>query len=184
MIATAMPTTTTTAGASGKSGHARRGARPPFIVIVPVAMPAPKLDGWGARDESTCGSYIVHIECLRGSAMKLSPNTLRSRARDLGNVRSRSGMDPAAKRWTLNGRDMAKNFKKPVTLIVYGWRENAPGTLAWVFPSKRAAMRAVRAFSNAIDWLIVKGRRASDALDLFDVEALRRSGLVLSSSAA
>lgn len=79
---------------------------------------------------------------------------------------------------------MAKNPKKPVTLIVYGWRENAPGTLAWVFPSKRAAIRAVRALRNAIGWLIVKGQRAGDVLDLFDVEELRRSGLVLSSSVA
>jgi hypothetical protein len=64
-----------------------------------------------------------------------------------------------------------------VTLVIYGWHESQPGTLAWVFPSLRAALRAVHAMRNAIGWLIVKGQRAVDG-DV-DVDALRRMGLVL-----
>jgi hypothetical protein len=64
-----------------------------------------------------------------------------------------------------------------VTLVVYGWRESEPGTLAWVFPSVRAALRAVRAMRNAIAWLVVEGTRALDG-DV-DVDALRRAGAVL-----
>jgi hypothetical protein len=64
-----------------------------------------------------------------------------------------------------------------VTLVIYGWRESQPGTLAWVFPSLRAALRAVHAMRNAIGWLIVKGKRAVDGE--VDVDALRRMGLVL-----
>lgn len=70
----------------------------------------------------------------------------------------------------------AKTLSLPVTLIVYGWRENAPGTLAWVFPSFSAARAAVEAFRNAARWLIVAGRRADDNVD---VERVRRDGLVL-----
>ena len=64
-----------------------------------------------------------------------------------------------------------------VTLIVYGWRENAPGTLAWVFPSYAAAVKAVRALRNAARWLIVAGRGAAEH-DV-DVDEVRRSALVL-----
>jgi hypothetical protein len=64
-----------------------------------------------------------------------------------------------------------------VTLVIYGWHESEPGTLAWVFPSLRAALRAVRAMRNAIAWLIVEGRRAFDG-DV-DLEELRRDGAVL-----
>ena len=64
-----------------------------------------------------------------------------------------------------------------VTLIVYGWHENAPGTLAWVFPSYAAAVKAVRALRNAVRWLIVAGRGASEH-DV-DVDEVRRSALVL-----
>lgn len=67
--------------------------------------------------------------------------------------------------------------RQAVTLVVYGWRESEPGTLAWVFPSVRAALRAVRALRNAIGWLIVRGKRAFDG-DV-DVPALRRAGAVL-----
>ena len=63
-----------------------------------------------------------------------------------------------------------------VTLIVYGWHSNEPGTLAWVFPSLEAASRAARAMRNAVRWLIVAGERATGALD---VDALRRDGVVL-----
>ncbi|HEX8792209.1 MAG TPA: hypothetical protein VF765_14745 [Polyangiaceae bacterium] len=67
--------------------------------------------------------------------------------------------------------------RQTVTLVVYGWRESEPGTLAWVFPSVRAALRAVRALRNAIGWLIVRGQRAFEG-DV-DVAALRRAGAVL-----
>ncbi len=67
--------------------------------------------------------------------------------------------------------------RQAVTLVVYGWRESEPGTLAWVFPSVRAALRAVRALRNAIGWLIVRGKQAFEG-DV-DVEALRRAGAVL-----
>jgi hypothetical protein len=63
---------------------------------------------------------------------------------------------------------------KKVTLVVYGWRENEPGTLAWVFPSLGSAVRAVRAMKNAIQWLIVSGEQ-----DDVDVVSLRRNGMVL-----
>jgi hypothetical protein len=64
-----------------------------------------------------------------------------------------------------------------VTLVIYGWHESEPGTLAWVFPSIRAALRAVRAMRNAVRWLIVRGRRAFDR-DV-DIDALRRAGVVI-----
>jgi hypothetical protein len=64
-----------------------------------------------------------------------------------------------------------------VTLVIYGWHESEPGTLAWVFPSVRAALRAVRAMRNAVRWLIVRGRRAFDR-DV-DIDGLRRAGLVI-----
>ena len=67
--------------------------------------------------------------------------------------------------------------RQAVTLVVYGWRDSEPGTLAWVFPSVRAALRAVRALRNAIGWLIVSGKRAVEG-DV-DVAALRRGGAVL-----
>jgi hypothetical protein len=69
----------------------------------------------------------------------------------------------------------------PVTLVIYGWRESEPGTLAWVFPSLKAALHAVRAMRNAIAWLIVEGTRAFEG-DV-DLEALRRAGAVLVESA-
>ena len=62
-----------------------------------------------------------------------------------------------------------------VTLIVYGWDVNEPGTLSWVFPSVSSAMSAVRALKNAVRWLIVAGRRAaSDSLDIDDVRLHER----------
>ena len=64
-----------------------------------------------------------------------------------------------------------------VTLVVYGWYDSQPGTLAWVFPSVKAALRAVRALRNAVGWLVVEGKRAFGA-DV-DVAALRRAGQVL-----
>lgn len=64
-----------------------------------------------------------------------------------------------------------------VTLVIYGWHESQPGTLAWVFPSLAAALRAVGALRNAVEWLIIEGKRIFDG-DV-DVDALRRAGRVL-----
>jgi hypothetical protein len=64
-----------------------------------------------------------------------------------------------------------------VTLVIYGWHDSQPGTLSWVFPSLRAALKAVHAMRNAIGWLIVRGKRVFDG-DV-DVDALRRAGHVL-----
>jgi hypothetical protein len=64
-----------------------------------------------------------------------------------------------------------------VTLVIYGWYDSQPGTLAWVFPSVRSALRAVHAMRNAIGWAVVKGQRAFDGE--VDVAALRRAGRVL-----
>jgi hypothetical protein len=68
-----------------------------------------------------------------------------------------------------------------VTLVIYGWHDSEPGTLAWVFPSVRSALRAVRAMRNAVRWLIVRGRRAidRDSVEPIDIENLRRAGLVI-----
>jgi hypothetical protein len=71
---------------------------------------------------------------------------------------------------------------RPVTLVIYGWRESEPGTLAWVFPSVGAALRAVRAMRNAIAWLIVRGTNAFDGE--VDIAALRRAGSILVESIA
>ncbi len=69
---------------------------------------------------------------------------------------------------------------RAVTLIVYGWRDNAPGTLAWVFPSAKSARAAVRALRNAVGWLIVAGRRVVSTEA--DVARLLASGDVLAVS--
>ena len=44
---------------------------------------------------------------------------------------------------------MTKKTTGAVTLVIYGWSESQPGTLAWVFPSLKSALRAVRAMRNA-----------------------------------
>ena len=72
---------------------------------------------------------------------------------------------------------MATKTTGAVTLVIYGWCESQPGTLAWVFPSVRAALRAVRAMRNAIRWMIVKGREVFEGE--VDLDALRRSGRIL-----
>ena len=64
-----------------------------------------------------------------------------------------------------------------VTLVIYGWHDSQPGTLAWVFPSLRAALRAVHVLRNAMGWVVVRGKRAFDGE--VDVEALRRAGRVI-----
>jgi hypothetical protein len=66
-----------------------------------------------------------------------------------------------------------------VTLVIYGWYESEPGTLAWVFPSLGAALRAVQAMRNAMNWLIVKGQQVFDGDMEIDVAALRQRGGVL-----
>ncbi len=68
-----------------------------------------------------------------------------------------------------------------VTLVIYGWHDSEPGTLAWVFPSVRSALRAVRAMRNAVRWLIVRGRRAFDPASpgSVDIDGLRRAGLII-----
>ena len=77
---------------------------------------------------------------------------------------------------------MATKTTGAVTLVIYGWSESQPGTLAWVFPSVRAALRAVRAMRNAIRWMIVKGREVFEGE--VDIDALRRSGRILMEGAS
>ncbi len=72
---------------------------------------------------------------------------------------------------------MTKKTPGAVTLVIYGWAESQPGTLAWVFPSVRAALRAVRAMRNALRWVILKGREAFEGE--VDIDALRQSGRIL-----
>jgi hypothetical protein len=79
-------------------------------------------------------------------------------------------------------RRRSQHNPSSVTLIVYGWSENAPGTLAWVFPSVAAAKAAVRALRNAVRWLIVDGSR--DVENDADVEGLRARAFVLAESFA
>ncbi|CAN5407737.1 hypothetical protein BH09MYX1_BH09MYX1_53110 [soil metagenome] len=63
-----------------------------------------------------------------------------------------------------------------VTLVVYGWENVQPGTLAWVFPSLKAAIAAAHAMRNAIRWIIVAGQ------DAVDLATARTSGFVLAES--
>ena len=72
---------------------------------------------------------------------------------------------------------MTKKTTGAVTLVIYGWSESQPGTLAWVFPSLRAALNAVRAMRNALRWMILKGKQAFEG-DV-DLDALRQSGRIL-----
>jgi hypothetical protein len=77
---------------------------------------------------------------------------------------------------------MTKKTTGVVTLVIYGWSESQPGTLAWVFPSLKSALRAVRAMRNALRWIIVKGRQAFEG-DV-DIDALRQTGRILVEGAA
>jgi hypothetical protein len=63
-----------------------------------------------------------------------------------------------------------------VTLVVYGWENVQPGTLAWVFPSLKAAITAARAMRNAVRWIIVAGQ------EVVDIATARSSGFVLAES--
>lgn len=47
-----------------------------------------------------------------------------------------------------------------VTLCVFGWHNVQPGVLSWVFASLEAALRAVRAMRNAVEWVVVEGSQA------------------------
>ena len=94
--------------------------------------------------------------------------------------------EPASKRSrmataTASVQEKAKKAMNPlleqVTLVVYGWYDSQPGTLAWVFPSVRAALRAARVLRNAVRWVVVEGKRVFDAE--LDVDALRRAGWIL-----
>jgi hypothetical protein len=79
---------------------------------------------------------------------------------------------------------MTKKTTGAVTLVIYGWSESQPGTLAWVFPSLRAALNAVRAMRNALRWMILKGKQAFDGDGEVDIDALRQSGRILMEGAA
>lgn len=63
-----------------------------------------------------------------------------------------------------------------VTLVVYGWENVQPGTLAWVFPSLKSAIAAVNAMRNAVRWVIVAGQEA------LDLASARSSGFILAES--
>jgi hypothetical protein len=112
-------------------------------------------------------------EALRGSRVvstgpSYSPLAARPFGLTLGN-----GMRSSFQRL----RSRMKSRRSGVTLVIYGWYDAQPGTLAWAFPSLRAAVSAVRAMRNAIRWLIVEGKSAIDGE--VDVDALRRAGRVL-----
>ncbi len=77
----------------------------------------------------------------------------------------------------LKSRMKKNSARGRVTLVIYGWYENQPGTLAWIFPSLAAAVRAVRAMRNAIQWLILRGGRVLDGVVY--VDALRRTSRIL-----
>jgi hypothetical protein len=86
-------------------------------------------------------------------------------------------------------RSRMRTRRSGVTLVIYGWYDSQPGTLAWVFPSLRAALHAVRALRNAMGWLIVEGKRARDGDDgedagEVDVDSWRRVGRVLAEHGA
>ena len=63
-----------------------------------------------------------------------------------------------------------------VRLVVWGWHNVQPGTLSWIFPSVRAALAAVRAMRNAVEWAIVNGA------ELLDLDAARAQGAILVAS--
>src|ERR1700758_2209016 len=77
------------------------------------------------------------------------------------------------------GKLPKRGSARAVTLVIFGWRESEPGTLAWVFPSLAAALQAVHAMRNAVRWAIVKGRRVFDGEVEIDLDALRRAGVLL-----
>jgi hypothetical protein len=58
-----------------------------------------------------------------------------------------------------------------VTLFVYGWENVEPGPLSWAFPSLRAALDAVRAMRNAVEWCIAATPPGREWTDLDDARA-------------
>ncbi len=74
-------------------------------------------------------------------------------------------------------RSRMRSRRSGVTLVIYGWYDAQPGTLAWAFPSFRSALSAARAMRNAIRSLIVEGKNVIDGE--VDLDALRRAGRVL-----
>jgi hypothetical protein len=59
-----------------------------------------------------------------------------------------------------------------VTLVVFGWANAKPGTLAWQYPNLRSAIRGAKALRNASKWAILAGTHV-------DVETARRRGELL-----
>jgi hypothetical protein len=63
---------------------------------------------------------------------------------------------------------------EPVTLVVYGWSNVAPGTMAWTFPTLQSALAAARTMKNATRWAVVSGTDP-----VLDVDDARATGRVL-----
>jgi hypothetical protein len=83
-------------------------------------------------------------------------------------------------RTTNRRRPAQKVAPSPVTLVVYGWSSVEPGTLAWTFPSLRAAVTAAQKMKNATDWAIVSGSVGAHADGKpVDVDEARAAGEVL-----
>lgn len=61
-----------------------------------------------------------------------------------------------------------------VTLVVYGWSNVAPGTMAWPFPTLESALAAARTMKNATRWAVVSGTEP-----VLDVDDARATGRVL-----
>jgi hypothetical protein len=72
-----------------------------------------------------------------------------------------------------------QNASASVTLIVYGWSNVEPGTLAWTFPSLNAARNAAHKMRNATEWAIVAGAHANEATRPINVDEARAAGAVL-----
>jgi hypothetical protein len=221
-IAAAIPSTTTTAGASGSIGQTVRtrlgGALGAFGLTIDAvndevtSAPADVPGEGGAAGEAAGGrafcpnvtpgilSPLAQQSCMwrtvaspphfRGSGV--APNgerhdesPLRYRSWDLRSCCLRgAGMRSSLPRLNPHmgstpNKPLRKRTTAAVTLVIYGWYESQPGTLAWVFPSLAAALRAVSAMRNAVRWLIVKGRRVADSEMEIDIDAIRAAGGVL-----
>ena len=75
---------------------------------------------------------------------------------------------------------MATKTMGAVTLVIYGWSESQPGTLAWVFPSLRRRCAPYAHEKRAP--LGHQGRQVFEG-DV-DIDAVRRSGRILMEGAA
>ncbi len=85
--------------------------------------------------------------------------------------------DPAGETNDAPTAQVAVAAAVPVTLCVFGWHNVQPGVLSWVFASLEAALRAVQAMRNAIQWIVVRGSLAQ-----VDLDHTRRHGDVLAAS--